>query len=115
MEETTPYNIKIKKRPVSFNEILFDVLDTEKEITIGEARLFLHNLESELDHIKIEESFRGQGIGSRLLTEIEATAKKWGANKILLNSKSEAIKFYIKNGYTAVNNPDWLQSFEKEL
>ncbi|GIP39330.1 N-acetyltransferase [Paenibacillus sp. J31TS4] len=57
----------------------------------------------EVDILWIEESLRGMGYGSRLLTQVEEIAKEKGCTFIKLNTFSfQAPDFYRKNGYTEV-------------
>jgi ribosomal protein S18 acetylase RimI-like enzyme len=51
----------------------------------------------------VEVAQRGQGIGARLLAEIEQTAQERGAAGVTLETTSfQARDFYLKNGYEIV-------------
>ena len=53
-----------------------------------------------IDYLWVDNAYRSKGIGSQLLSEIEALAKKQGADQAMLSSFSfQAPKFYEKNGY----------------
>ena len=57
----------------------------------------------EIDYLYVEESHRGKGVGSMILSEIEARAEKAGIHRILLNTYSfQAPDFYRKNGYEEI-------------
>lgn len=50
--------------------------------------------------LAVQESFQNRGIGSLLLKEYEAIAKKQGAHKIFLSAtRKQNLKFYKENGY----------------
>jgi hypothetical protein len=62
--------------------------------------------------------YRGRGIGSKLLTQLEIKAKEIGQSKILLGARKEAEDFYLKNGYQPklfiqVNGDDSLTKLNK--
>jgi ribosomal protein S18 acetylase RimI-like enzyme len=47
----------------------------------------------------VAEPARGLGLGSALLQELEALARKAGAGRVVLNAREDAQRFYEKNGY----------------
>ncbi|TFG05982.1 MAG: N-acetyltransferase [Promethearchaeota archaeon] len=70
------------------------------EKVIGTARL--HKLNENVAQIKymvVEESYRGKGIGSKMLEAIHLTAKNQFIKFILLNAPEPAISFFAKYGY----------------
>ncbi|MDO5415603.1 MAG: GNAT family N-acetyltransferase [Lachnospiraceae bacterium] len=55
----------------------------------------------EVEFLYVDESCRGRGLGSRLLTHVERIAGEKGLKRILLNTYSfQAPEFYKKMGYT---------------
>ena len=56
---------------------------------------------ADIDCIWVEEPYRGQGIGTYLIREIEREAKERGAYVILLGCCDRASGFFSKNGYSA--------------
>lgn len=50
--------------------------------------------------LEVDENFRNEGIGSKLLSILEGNAAKSGYHNITLGGIREAEKFYIKQGYT---------------
>lgn len=56
-----------------------------------------------VDLLWVEEAHRGQGLGSRVLREIEAEARRRGATKAFLDTFTfQAAPFYEKLGYREV-------------
>ena len=53
-----------------------------------------------LDGVWVEEPYRGRGLGSYLLREIEREAKEIGGAVVLTNACDWNVGFFLKNGYT---------------
>lgn len=59
-----------------------------------------------LDTLWVSDELRGQNIGSKILAEIEASGKKRGCIKCLLDTLNfQAMPFYEKHGYKT----EWVQ------
>ncbi|KKR05941.1 MAG: hypothetical protein UT32_C0019G0003 [Parcubacteria group bacterium GW2011_GWC2_39_14] len=61
---------------------------------------------AELEHMLIDESYRGQGIGEQLVNNFKAWAKSKGLKLIKVNvsfKNAQAIKFYNKVGLEALD------------
>ena len=56
----------------------------------------------------VDDSVQGQGYGSAILAGLEAEAKRFGALRIVLNARDNAIKFYEKHGYTVIQEAETL-------
>ena len=86
-------------------EVLFDTLD--KKITDDNgntiagcvARMYCWNV-AYIDSLWVDSKYRGNGLGARLLAEIEKTAKAKGCYLIHLDTFDfQAKEFYEKQGY----------------
>lgn len=74
---------------------------------IATGRLqFNSDKEGQIRSMAVSESFRGQGIGSKILKFLEVKAKENNFTKIVLDARDLAVNFYIKNGYT-INGPSY--------
>jgi ribosomal protein S18 acetylase RimI-like enzyme len=72
-------------------------------IPIGVGRVhFNSEIEAQIRSMAVEENWRGKGIGSIVLKELEKIATDKGAKKIILHSRENAVKFYERNGYKVV-------------
>lgn len=55
-----------------------------------------------IDELVVDSEFRGQGIGTQLLEELVAIARKWRCGRVELDSafhRKEAHQFYEKHGF----------------
>ena len=69
---------------------------------IGGIHAYSYFLKSTLyvDHLFVEEKYRGQDLGSVLLAKVEKVAKEYGANLVHLDTFDfQAKDFYLKHGY----------------
>ena len=73
-----------------------------KVIGTGRAR-FNSTTEAEIKSMAVEESYRGKGIGSLIISELEKRIKETEAAKIVINSRDNAVEFYEKQGYKVVS------------
>ncbi len=99
------------KKAFSKKELRKDLKN--KKITIflalndGEAIGYLLGIHpyggiTQISWLAVKDSFQGKNIGSRLLKEYEALAKKQGAHKIHLWTDKRNLKFYKKKNYKLV-------------
>ena len=68
-----------------------------------------------IDLLWIAEGHRGNGLGSRILTEMETRARSIGACKAIVDTLSfQAAPFYEKLGYTEAGRiPNFLAEFDR--
>ena len=79
--------------------LCYVVRDMDKEILAGVIGVVYWDWLS-LDLMWVREDLRGQGIGGRLLAQIEAEAQRLGARHVHLDTFSfQAPGFYQKHGY----------------
>ena len=86
-------------------KILFDTLDKKitddngKTIAGCVARMYCWSV-AYIDTLWVDEKYRGKGLGSKLLAEVEKTAKDKGCYLIHLDTFDfQAKEFYEKQGY----------------
>ncbi len=56
-----------------------------------------------VEHIVVKENKRGVGNGSLLFRKIEAMARNIGVDYVQLDSESDAVGFWYKMGFTALD------------
>lgn len=54
--------------------------------------------------VAVAENARGINAGTQMVQFSEEVAREKGFSRIELNARLEAVKFYLKNGYTTVGN-----------
>ncbi|MER5781609.1 GNAT family N-acetyltransferase [Streptomyces mobaraensis] len=60
---------------------------------------------AELKRMFVHPARRGRGVGAALLAAVEETARGWGAERVVLETRRdlrEALALYARHGYTAV-------------
>jgi len=67
---------------------------------IGCGRLHLNNPdEAKLRFMAVDEKHQKQGIGGKILEELENIAQKKGVEYIILDARETAVSFYKKHGF----------------
>ena len=64
-----------------------------KNNIIGVGRIHFINEEAQIRYMAIKKSYRGKGLGSKIIMELEEVASNNKIKKIFLNSRESAIKF----------------------
>ncbi|MCX6627221.1 MAG: GNAT family N-acetyltransferase [Candidatus Solibacter sp.] len=72
---------------------------------VGVGRLhFLTADAAQVRYMAVEDGFKGQGVGSAILGELEERAWERGARRIVLNAREGAIHFYERHGYRSTGH-----------
>ena len=94
----------------------------DNKTVLGVCRIqFNSDSETQLRFMAVKENTQGLGIGRKLIEYAETTAKKKGANSMILQAREIAVDFYKKCGYTIIEKSflmwDEIQHYlmEKEL
>ena len=74
-----------------------------KNNMIGVGRIHFIDYDAQIRYMAIKKSYRGKGLGTRIIKELETIAYRTQIKRIFLNSRENAIKFYEKNGYKIIN------------
>lgn len=77
-------------------------LATSEGKTVGTARVVSHHGSAKIGRMAVLKSYRGKGVGKKLLRRAVATAKKLGARTIYLHAQVPVIEFYEKLGFRCV-------------
>ena len=88
---------------VSFHRAAIDCVG---EI-IGVGRIHFLGSLGQVRYMATKSCCREQGVGSKILNELESIAYSHDIGKIFLNSRSEAVNFYKKNGYISINKAEY--------
>lgn len=76
-------------------------------LAVGRAQLN-SDTEAQVRYMAVEPNWNGRGLGSRVLSELEALAAKAGARVMILNARDTAYPFYVRHGYEVVARADTL-------
>ena len=60
---------------------------------------FIDNSKAQIRYMAVDEKYQRKGLGSSILSLLESHAKKNNADKIILNARDHAIKFYAAAKY----------------
>ena len=77
---------------------------TSEGKAVGTARVVLHHGSAKIGRMAVLKSYRGKGVGKKLLRRAVATAKKLGARTIYLHAQVPVIEFYEKLGYAVIGD-----------
>ena len=75
---------------------------TSEGKAVGTARVVLHHGSAKIGRMAVLKSYRGKGVGKKLLQRAIATAKKLGVRTIYLHAQVPVIEFYEKLGFRCV-------------
>lgn len=70
----------------------------EKIIAVGRLQIE-NNDTARIRYMAVDDAIRKQGVGSRLLEELEHLAKTKNVKKFWLYARETAVMFYLKNNY----------------
>tara|TARA_Y100001935_G_C17151964_1_gene430894 strand:+ start:14 stop:451 length:438 start_codon:yes stop_codon:yes gene_type:complete len=60
---------------------------------------FIDDSKAQIRYMAVDEKYQGKGLGSSILSLLENHAKKNNADKVILNARDHAIKFYAAAKY----------------
>jgi ribosomal protein S18 acetylase RimI-like enzyme len=55
--------------------------------------------EAQIRYMAVDEQWRNRGLGTRILDSLESQARSQSVERIVLNSREDAVGFYVKHGY----------------
>jgi len=76
---------------------------------VAVGRLHLNSpSEAQVRYMAVDESCRGRGLGSRILSGLEGRARSERVMSVVLNARDGAINFYSRHGYSVEGPADIL-------
>ena len=87
---------------VSYHRV---IVNRDKDI-IGVGRIHFTGNLAQIRYMGVKQAHYRKGYGSKLVDALEEIASRHSINKIFLNSRINAIKFYQKNGYRKIRRVD---------
>ena len=64
---------------------------------------FIDDSKAQIRYMAVDEKYQRKGLGSSILSLLESHAKKNNADKVILNARDHAIKFYAAAKYKILN------------
>jgi len=81
------------------------LLATDGEAAIGTARVrFVEDATAKIERVAVERAYRGEEVGTELMTEAEQIAKEGGAGEIRIHAQCRVETFYNSLGYETVSD-----------
>ncbi len=78
------------------------ILDRQQQ-PIAVGRLYqISSDEAQIRFMAVAETYRGKGVGSSMVSELEDVARRLGVKRMMINARLGAVSFYQKNGYHPV-------------
>lgn len=74
------------------------VIVNNKIVGVGRIH-FNSKKEAQIRYMAVKKEYRGKGIGTLILKELEKNAQEKCVKWIILNSREDAVKFYKQQGY----------------
>lgn len=93
----------LNRKWIQSGDLTFVAKEQESGKIIGTIMAFWDGWMAKLYHLYVDPEYRGKGVGSNLLDEIEHKLKDKGANRILLDvllDDDNSREFFIQNGYS---------------
>ncbi len=60
--------------------------------------------EAQIRSMAVDERYRGQGLGRRIMSRLEQAARDVGVRSIVLQARENAVDFYARQGYEVVGD-----------
>lgn len=85
--------------------IHFVITDAETDTPAGTARLrTTGDGTGKPERVAVRKSYRGEGLGKRLMEHIESEAREQGCQRTLLHAQTHVIEFYRDLGYEVTSD-----------
>ena len=78
--------------------------DREDGRPVGTARLRAVDGHAKVERVAVRETYRGEGLGRKLMGVVEARARHGGHDKVVLHAQTDVEDFYCALGYETVSD-----------
>ena len=89
-----------KDDEVSHHRMIIDK-KTGNALAVGRLQINSKD-EAQIRYMAVADEFQGKCLGSKIVAVLEDIALEKGANRIILQARENALKFYRKNGYEII-------------
>jgi predicted GNAT family N-acyltransferase len=80
------------------------VYDREDGRAVGTARLRAADGHAKVERVAVRESYRGKGLGRKLMGVVEARARREAHDEVVLHAQTDVEGFYRALGYETVSD-----------
>ena len=95
-----PLNLLRGSEQDELEDTSFHIAAYEEQTLVGIGRLHTEiNNMGRIRYMAVDPKYRGKGVGSSILRELEDIAQTNNLQACWLNAREDAIPFYLKNGY----------------
>ena len=98
-EEFSKIFSKIQSQIWVFEDIAANKIVASASIFLEQKFIHGGGIVAHLEDVVVDQSYRGNQLGQKLIASIVEIAKNSGAYKIIADCKSELLSFYSKNGF----------------
>lgn len=91
----------------SVDDIATHIVMYDSEEPIATCRFYIKDGSYLLGRIAVIREYRGKHIGALLISKAEEEIKKRGGRKTVIHAQTRAKDFYVKQGYTDSEKPDY--------
>ena len=97
-----PWNMPLSSLKDSLENESFHLiaLSINNEIVASGRLHFINTKEAQIRYMAVAENLRREGLGSKILFKLEEEARNYGVEKVILNSRNNAIEFYKSLNYS---------------
>ena len=97
--------------------LIFLVIEVDSRV-VGYCLAYRNRDRGYIESIAVKEDYRGLGLGSRLLREVEKVLAERGVSEVYLSVKdwnTNAVNFYLKHGYQVKGVVFWLSASSERI
>ena len=112
---SVPDQISFCEGHIARGALLFGAFDNDRLVGLGLVTPHIRPGIAQLAHLHVSDSYRGQGVGRRLVAEMEEAARRLGDLEIVVSSSPSAntVRFYMARGFAPMAEP-LAELYEKE-
>jgi glucosamine-phosphate N-acetyltransferase len=98
-EEFSNILAKIQSQIWVFEDTIANKIVASASILLEQKIIHGGGIVAHLEDVVVDQSYRGNQLGQKLIANVVDIAKNSGAYKIIADCKSELLSFYSKNGF----------------
>ena len=98
-----PFNLPLGSERDEYDTVAIHRLMLSPDGTpIAVGRLFVGGDEAQIRFMALRPEFRGQGLGARMVEDLEQLARDEKVKRLVMNARQEAVEFYRRCGFLEV-------------